>query len=551
VTSGSLSPPDEPDVLVVGAGPTGLVLAAQLHATGASVRIIDRRMAPVRESRALVVQARSLEVLRALGVAEKLVERGNDATQLCMHSGARVARIKLFDIGIEDTAFPFLLFVSQARTEAVLNEHLSKSGVPVERGVELVGFTPGREEVVCALRREGWQGSVRARYLVGCDGANSTVRDHAGIAFEGGDYPQTFVLGDVEVDGDLELDAVHAFPGPLGMLFFFPLGEPATWRMVAMRTPADGAAESSKESPGEPSIETLQSICDSYVGGGLRLRDPAWMTYFHLRHRQAARYREGRVLLAGDAAHVHSPAGGQGMNTGIQDAWNLGWKLALVARAAAGEGLLDSYDEERRPVGRFVVGFSDRAFSIGTSSNPLVRLLRAGVAPRLAPLALRSRSGRALAFRTISQLAIHYRGSPLSEEGRPVLRRGPKAGDRLPDARIERDGKPIRLQEALCGPEWHLLLCGAPERWPDGPLVALCDRFLDQLKVHKLATSAAAGVLHDPTREALDRLGVGQAAHYLVRPDGYIGFRAEGSGLVAAASYLGRVIGGRRARGPY
>jgi Aromatic-ring hydroxylase, C-terminal len=194
-----------------------------------------------------------------------------------------------------------------------------------------------------------------------------------------------------------------------------------------------------------------------------------------------------------------------------------------------------------------VVGFSDRAFSIGTSSNPLVGLLRAGVAPRLAPLVLRSRAGRAFAFRTISQLAIHYRGGPLSEEGRPGLRRGPRAGDRLPDARIERDGQPIRLQEALCGPEFHLLLCGPLERWPEGGPTPLCNRFSDLLKVHKLAASAVPGVLHDPTRQALDRLGVGEAAHYLVRPDGYIGFRAAGTDLLAAESYLSRALGDRRA----
>ncbi|CAN5731597.1 FAD-dependent monooxygenase [soil metagenome] len=538
VTGRAFSPDGRSDVLVIGAGPTGLVLAAQLHAAGASVRIIDRQADRVHESRALAVQARTLEVLSGLGISESLLERGNDAAELCMHRGTRVARIRLFDIGIDDTAFPFLLFISQARTEAVLNEHLTASGVSVERGVELVGFEAGEEDVTCTLRHGGRKELVRARFLVGCDGANSTVRRGAGIPFEGGDYPQTFALGDVEVDGDLQSDAVHVWPGALGMLFFFPLGEPATWRMMGMSRA--GAESDGDRGIGAPSIEALQAICDSHTGGSLKLRDPAWLTYFRLRHRQAARYREGRVFLAGDAAHVHSPAGAQGMNTGIQDAWNLGWKLALVARGAAGETLLDSYDAERRPVGRFVVSFSDRAFSIGTSTKPLIRFLRARAAPRLAPLVLHSRRGRAFAFRTISQLGIHYRGSPLAEERRPELRAGPRAGDRLPDARIARDGESCRLQEVLGAPTFHLLLCGPPDAWPAPQLSSLSDRFAGLLSVHELAPGAAPGVLHDTRGEAFARLGVKEAAHILVRPDGYIGFRAGGTDLRSLDAYLAR-----------
>lgn len=530
---------------MIGAGPTGLVLAAQLHAAGASVRIIDRHPDRVHESRALAVQARTLEVLGGLGISETLLERGNDAAELCVHRGERVARIRLFDIGIDDTAYPFLLFISQARTEAVLNEHLTASGVSVERGVELVGFEAGEEDVTCTVRHGGQEELSRARFLVGCDGANSTVRREAGIPFEGGDYPQTFALGDVEVEGDLQRNAVHVWPGALGMLFFFPLGEPATWRMMGMRPRNGGIEGAGDRGIDAPSIEALQAICDSHTEGSLKLRDPAWLTYFRLRHRQAARYRAGRVFLAGDAAHVHSPAGAQGMNTGIQDAWNLGWKLALVARGAAGEALLDSYDAERRPVGRFVVRFSDRAFSVGTSSNPLIRLLRSGVAPRLAPLALHSRVGRAFAFRTISQLGIHYRGSPLAEEGRPELRAGPKAGDRLPDARIARDGEPCRLQEVLGAPTFHLLLCGSPEGWSEAQLSGLCDRFAGLLRAHKLCPTAAPGVLYDATGQALVRLGVRGAAQYLVRPDGYIGFRVAGTDLLPLEAHLVRRLSDR------
>ncbi|MGH2980469.1 MAG: FAD-dependent monooxygenase, partial [Solirubrobacterales bacterium] len=309
------------DIVIVGAGPTGLALAAQLDALDATVRIVDRQLDRVHESRALAMLPRTLEVLRGLGVSQKLVERGNDALQLQMHFGERVVRTRLFDIGLEDTAYPFLLFISQAETEAVLNEHLAARGIHVERGVELVAFASAEHHVACTLRRQdGSFEEVRTRYLAGCDGARSTVRRLAGIPFEGGSYPQTFALGDLEVDDALDGDAAHAFIGAPGMLFFFPLGQPASWRMLGMRPTVPGATEP----PPEPSLADLQAIADASTGGKLRLRDPVWLTYFRLHHRQAVHYRAGRVFLAGDAAHVHSPAGAQGMNTGIQDAWNLG-----------------------------------------------------------------------------------------------------------------------------------------------------------------------------------------------------------------------------------
>jgi 2-polyprenyl-6-methoxyphenol hydroxylase-like FAD-dependent oxidoreductase len=531
-------------LLIVGAGPTGLTLAAQLHALGASVRIIDRQLDRVHESRALAVQPRTLEVLRALGISEQLVERGNDAVQLRLHFGERVVPIRLFDVGLEDTAYPFLLFVSQAETEAVLNEHLAERGIEVERGVELVTFTAGEQQVSCTLRhRDGNTEQVRARYLVGCDGAHSRVRQRTGIPFEGGRYPHTFVLGDLEVDGDLERDAAHSFIEAPGMLFFFPLGRPATWRMLGMRPPVPDAGEGERELA-EPSLADLQAISDRFTGGRLRLREPVWLTYFRLHHRHAARYRAGRVFLAGDAAHVHSPAGAQGMNTGIQDAWNLGWKLALVDRGVADHALLDSYEAERRPVGRLVLRFTDRGTRIATSPNALVRMMRTQVVPRLAPLALRSKRGRALVYRTLSQLAIRYRHSPAVEEGKPTLRRGPKAGARLPDARIARDGQTSRLQETFATPTYHLLLGGSPVDWDANQVAALQDRYAGLVAIHRLSREAAPGVLHDLDGEASAQLGIERPAQYLVRPDGYIGYRSAGPDLNGIKRYLARWLPG-------
>lgn len=531
----------QPDVLIVGAGPTGLTLAGQLHALGARVRIVDRQLDRVHESRALAVQPRTLEVLRGLGIAQALVEQGNDTSQVQLHVGERVVAVRLFDVGLEDTVYPFLLFISQAETEAVLNEHLAEQGVIVERGVELVDFQNRPEDVLCTLRhRDKRTERLRARYLVGCDGAHSSVRQRAGIPFEGAAYPQTFVLADLEVDGDLERDVGHAFLGAGGMLFFFPLARPASWRMLGMRPPSgDGEQERAA-----PTLADLQGIADAFTSGTLRLRDPVWRTYFRLHHRHAARYRTGRIFLAGDAAHVHSPAGAQGMNTGIQDAWNLGWKLALVAGGIADHALLDTYEPERRPIGRFVLRFTDRAAKFATSESRAIRLLRTQLAPRLAPLVLRFARARAYGFRTVAQLRITYRRSPAVQEGEPALSRGPKAGDRLPDARIARDGKAGGLQEALAAPNFHLLLCGPADGWGGEHLAALQERLGDLVDVHRLTREGGPGLLHDLEGQAFSRLGVDDAAQYLVRPDGYIGYRSGGTELSGVDSYLARWLPG-------
>jgi hypothetical protein len=248
------------------------------------------------------------------------------------------------------------------------------------------------------------------------------------------------------------------------------------------------------------------------------------------------------MFLAGDAAHVHSPAGAQGMNTGIQDAWNLGWKLALVCRGLADQALLDSYDAERRPVGRFVVRFTDRAFAVATSANPILRAIRTRLVPRMLPLALRFDRALAYGFRTISQLGISYRHSPAVQEGQPALRRGPRAGDRLPDARIARHGQKGWLGEALAAPRFHLLLCGRPDDWDANQLVAMRNRHLDTLAVHHLTHDPAPGALHDVDGQAFARLGVDDTAHYLIRPDGHVGYRAAGNDLHGLRHYLAHLL---------
>jgi len=525
------------DVLVVGAGPTGLALAAELAAFGVRARLIDRGLDRVHESRALAIQPRTLEVLAGLGVTDELIAGGNRAVQLRMHVPGRVVTVPMFDLGLEDTAYPFLLFLSQAETERVLGESLAAAGVPVERGVELAGLSNAADAATATLRhRDGREEVVSARYVAGCDGGHSSVRRLAGISFEGSSYPQTFVLADTEADG-VEPGAAHVFASETGMLFFFPLITPATWRLLAMRPPAD------RTPPDTPVVlDEVQALASTYTGGTVRLHDPVWMTNFRLHHRAAARYRAGRVFLAGDAAHVHSPAGAQGMNTGIQDAVNLGWKLAQILRGVADPALLDTYEAERAPIGRMVLRFTDRAFTIATSTQPIVRLARTRAAPIVIPLALKARAARAYAFRAVSQLDIRYRRSRLSLDGPNPPRQGPKAGDRLPDASIARHGQPGRLHRALAAAGWHLLLCGPPDAWPAQTMTQLQERYPSLVTVHHLTMQNTPGALHDPDGQALRRLGLTarDTAQYLVRPDGHVGYRAGGTDAAQLARYLGR-----------
>ncbi|SIM86473.1 FAD-dependent monooxygenase [Micromonospora cremea] len=523
------------EVLVVGAGPTGLALARQLAAFGVQVRLVDRARDRIHESRALAIQPRTLEVLKGLGVTDDLVAAGNPAVRMCLHARGRERSVPLFDLGMEDTAFPYLLFLSQSETERLLGVHLTAAGVGVERGVELVGLDRTGDGAVATLRHtDNREERVAARFVVGCDGAHSTVRHLAGIGFEGGSYPQTFVLADLEADG-LSGGAAHVFLSEHGMLFLFPLGRPASWRLIAMRPPADPTP------PDAPvTLPEVQRLADSFSGASVRLRDPVWMTNFRLHHRAAARYRAGPVFLAGDAAHIHSPAGAQGMNTGIQDAVNLGWKLASSLRGNSDPALLDSYEVERAPVGRMVLRFTNRAFTVATSTSPLVRFARTRIAPTLIPLVMAPRFVRATAFRAVAELSIGYRRSPLSAQGHGAPRKGPRAGDRLPDA--PQPAGWLALHQLTAEPGWHLLLCGPPEAWPPA-FTAVLDRY--PLTVHRLNAPDAEAVGRSVAAPALRRLGIasGAAALYLVRPDGHIGYRSGGGDTSGLLSYLNHWLG--------
>ncbi|MFZ0013285.1 MAG: FAD-dependent monooxygenase, partial [Acidimicrobiia bacterium] len=338
------------DVLVVGAGPTGLTLALQASRMGAKVRVVERRSTPRVWAPALAIHPRTLETLRSLGVADELLARGLAHVDLDIHVDETVVSGSLGRLNLPETEFPFVFFAPQPEVEAVLVSALAAVGVEVEWGSDFQGCEPAEEGMACRLKRDGEVRTVTTGYLVGCDGSDSTVRRDAGIRFRGRSYRETISIADASAD--LQPDTAHAFLRGRGILFFFPLPS-GRWRIIGPGVVNETAVE-------------VKALVERHTGGLVGIDDVDWVRVVRPQHRLASAYRMGRVFLAGDAAHVHSPAGAQGMNTGIQDAANLGWKLAFAARGAP-DDLLDTYEAERRPVAKHVVRLTGLAFGIEVS----------------------------------------------------------------------------------------------------------------------------------------------------------------------------------------
>lgn len=451
-------------VTIVGAGPTGLTLAVELVRAGVPFQLLDSAAGAVHESRALAIQARTLEVLDRPAIAAELIGVGDQARSIALHAG-RVIEVPLFDEGNKETEYPFILFLSQAETERILLEWLERRGVTVERGTSLDLVRPDEGGVTFEVTTAGGREVRRTGYLIGCDGAHSAVRSGASIPFAGKGFPQSFAIADLEVEG-LPLGQVHAFVSTTGIMFFFPLGTPASWRLLAM-LPDDEDSE-------PLDLQQLQRLVDSYTSGSgrtFKVSSPVWVTTFKVQSRRAEQFREGRVFLAGDAAHIHSPAGAQGMNTGIQDAVNLGWKLARVIQGIAVDELLDTYQDERLPVARGVLRMTNRLFTMATTPNRLIGWLRPRLAPAILGFVVRSRLFRRAGFRTVSQIALSYRGRSLASSPGQISWRGLRAGDRLPDTTVtDAEGHRINLRESLVTPNY--LLAGvnvhSEDEWPSG-----------------------------------------------------------------------------------
>jgi 2-polyprenyl-6-methoxyphenol hydroxylase-like FAD-dependent oxidoreductase len=504
--------PGRPDcqVLVVGAGPAGLVLAADLLARGVAARIIDKGDGAVLETRAVAVHARAMEVLDLMGLADRFIERGQVVRRFSFYTDGR-RRLSL-DLARNGTRFPFMLDIPQHDTESLLRARVAELGGVIEHRTELAGLTDQAGGVTAMVRdAAGRPGVITAGYLVGCDGAHSRVRRELGLRFQGHQYPQDWLLADVLLDWARPEDEVHAFFRADGVpLVCFPMRD-HRWRLVL---PFAGS-----RTPGAPDLGEIQHLVDQRAPERVVLSDPTWLASFNCHRRSTGIYRRGHVLLAGDAVHIHTPAGGQGMNTGITDAHNLAWKLALVAAGHAPEQLLDTYGREREPVAAQVLGLTHTLVRLGTMTHPVQRALR----DTIVPAAFRIGPVHRGAVRRWTQVNVGYPASSLT---RPDRGRGPlRPGERAPDFEVRTREGTSRLFSVLRRGRHVMVITGAD---PDSaPASRALTPYRDLFEV----------VTCDPgDARAFHRRRTGPV--FLVRPDGYIAARGRPDRLETVLDYL-------------
>jgi 2-polyprenyl-6-methoxyphenol hydroxylase-like FAD-dependent oxidoreductase len=573
--SASPSAADPSPVLVIGAGPVGLTMASELRRHGIACRIVDKNEGTTDQSRALVVHARTLEAFADMGVVDEALDRGHRTHGASIYAdGKRIIHVTLDDL---ETPYPFFLDLNQSDTESILEAHLGDLGGAVEWETEAVGLEPEDEGVrVRLVGPSGAEEEAAFRYVVACDGAHSFCRETLDLDFPGGIYPREFLLADVYVDWAHERDEWYAYLSEQGLFFAAPLKEEGRWRLITEREAADEARENGSAvreatevtERDEPMLEDLRAAVEATVPVDIEVHDPVWMSYFRVHHRILDDLRAGRVFFCGDAAHLHTPLGGQGMNAGIQDAYNLAWKLALHLEGEAGETLLGSYNAERRPADAAVVENTDRLFRAVLWREPVPRALRDQAARLLTafgPLRERLQSRMAM-------LTVDYRESPIVGEDRagPLqsqgpgdavrgMRRwnafgaGPEPGDRAPDAYLA-DGD--RLYDTLHGTDHVLLLFagGDPEEDTYRRLARLADAVASDYgdlvrsslvwpgDAPPAELSDEVPVLFDPDGDAHHRYGARADCLYLVRPDGYVGFRAQPARAEGLQSHLARLV---------
>jgi 2-polyprenyl-6-methoxyphenol hydroxylase-like FAD-dependent oxidoreductase len=497
------------DVLIVGAGPTGLVLALWLTKLGVKVRIIDKTAEPGTTSRALAVQARTLELYRQLDLADAVVAKGHHVPAVNLWvKGEAAARISFDAVGSDLTPYPFLHIFPQDQHERLLIERLEALSVRVEWQTELIRFSEDQGRVVAYLRGpDGHEADCEASYIAGCDGAHSTVRETIGTGFPGGTYRHIFYVADVEASGLALNGELHIDLDEADFLGVFPLAGKGRARLIG--TVRDQRAERADSL-------TFKDVSDRAINHlKVQVEKVNWFSTYHVHHRVTQHFRKGRSFLLGDAAHVHSPVGGQGMNTGIGDAINLAWKLAAVLAGRAGDKLLDSYEAERIGFALRLVATTDRVFSFATAEGKIADILRTRVAPMVIPMAAAFEPVREYLFRTVSQVMLNYRQSPLSQGAAGHVH----GGDRLPWVPV--DGADNFA--TLATMDWQVHVYGSAS----SELAEWCAA--QDLPIHSFGW-----------RSEYEKVGLARDALYLLRPDSYVAL-ADASG---DASALERYFGG-------
>ena len=506
------------DVLIVGAGPTGLALAAQLIRHGVDFIIIDKKETTTPHSKAIGVQARTLEIYEQFGLADRLVNSGTIAEKaVIIESGEARGEIFLKQFGEGLSPYPFLLLVEQGKHEALIYNHIRSHGKDVMWRTELENFSQDESGVSANLKNSsGEKIFVESKFLVGCDGAKSFVRNSLELEFEGGTLERLFYVADVEIDWNFSHDALYACLAKNSITAFFPMtGSDKNFRIVGT------FPEGHDKEPDEILYEEIerQIVADTELD--LDVTNTNWFSVYKVHSRAVNRFSEGRCFLAGDSAHIHTPAGAQGMNTGIQDGYNLAWKLAMVLNGNADVKLLDSYNEERQPNARRLIQTTDRFFQLGASDDWFVSFLRTQIFPYVANIALNLDIVKSAIFPLVSQIGINYRNSSISRGGEGF---NVKAGERMPWFMVEGQSIYDRLRE----PSFHLIV------FNDGSaaIPQSANEFEGLVDVHTIPLFPHIAEI----------FGVSKTFSVLLRPDNYIGYIAEGDGAGSVKDYLDDVL---------
>jgi 2-polyprenyl-6-methoxyphenol hydroxylase-like FAD-dependent oxidoreductase len=496
------------DVLIVGAGPTGLVLALWLTKLGAKVRIIDTTAEPGTTSRALFVHARTLELYRQLGLADIVIARGHKVPAVRFWvKGEPQARLLFEEVGADLTPYPFVLIFPQDEHERLLIATLEGLGVSVERNTELLGYSDERGQVIARLRGpDGREERCEAAYIAGCDGARSIVRETMGTGFPGGTYHHLFYVADVEASGPAVDGEIHVDLEAADFLILFPLAGKGRARLIG--TVRDDRGDRTDTLNFE---DVSGRVIENFK---VSVEKVNWFSTYHVHHRVAQHFRKGHAFLLGDAGHIHSPVGGQGMNTGLGDAINLAWKLKTVLASGAPDALLDTYQGERIGFAQRLVETTDRVFTLWTAEGRLASILRTRVVPVALPIMAKFEAVRDFLFRTASQLEISYRHCSFNAGKAGDIH----GGDRLPW--VEAEG--IDNYEPLAHMVWQVHVYGRAK--PD--LVAWCEERDVQLHVF-------------PWRSKYEKAGLTRDTLYLLRPDTYIGLVDRSCSVETLQRYFG------------
>lgn len=521
-------------VLIVGAGPSGLMLAAQLLRNGVQPVIIDSKQGPTDESKALAVQARSLEIYRQMGVIDRVTENGKQAGGVIFNEdGKERAALSMANVGEGETPFPYILLYQQSKNERLLLDFLTLNCCPVYWETTLTALSQTATQAEVQLMNGGKSITLTCDWVAGADGAHSAVRKQLQIPFNGETYGHNFYLADVKLENaELNDSKVHLYLAKKGFSAFFPMPEPNRYR--ALGNLPDELAKKDDLKVGDilPGLEKTSGL-------SINIRETFWFTTYRLHHRMADNFRVQRCFLVGDAAHIHSPVGGQGMNTGLQDAYNLGWKLAGVVSGHLDQKILDSYAAERMPVARRLLSTTDRVFSAIMSDTWFTGLVKRWVMPALLKLAWGNNTLKTFFFRQVSQIGISYRDSAISLHISQATKI--KAGDRLPYLKVfdEKKQAETDLHEWCSKPGFTLIVLGklaeldlfALAKW-------LTQKYPGMLNFFYLPKSAKNQAIFDAFE-----VNEKQGKALIVRPDMYIGFINDKIDMVLMDNYLVNVVG--------